>query len=158
MPHSLGLLGGVPTYYVDEVHGDLARNEKVLAALDELLETGSTQALEAMPLRALDRGKPSMREYRSATDLVLMDELARVADTVQQRGGADDLSREDLDLCEDALIRAALGSSRSSRPARPPAQSAQPAPGRRMDLTLQIQLADICDVNVPVICVGHSGE
>jgi pimeloyl-ACP methyl ester carboxylesterase len=76
VPHSLGLLPGVPTYYVDEVHGDLARNESVLTSLDGLLETGATQGLETMPLRALERATPSMREYRSATDLVLMDDLA----------------------------------------------------------------------------------
>lgn len=155
VPHSLGLLSGVPTYYVDEVHGDLARNEKVLTSLDELLEKGSTQGLESTPLRSLDRGKPSMREYRSATDVVLMDDLARIADAAQQRGGPEELSQEDLDLCEDAIIRAALGSGRSSGPPKHLVRPEQPAPGRRMDLQVQIQLADICDVKAPVICVGH---
>ena len=32
VPHELGLLPGVPTYYIHEVHGDLARNERVLRA------------------------------------------------------------------------------------------------------------------------------
>jgi pimeloyl-ACP methyl ester carboxylesterase len=40
VPHDLGLLSSVPTYYVDEAHGDLARNESVIAAVDELLERG----------------------------------------------------------------------------------------------------------------------
>ena len=155
VPHSLGLLTGVPTYYVDEVHGDLARNEKVLTSLDELLETGSTQVLETMPLRALERAAPSMREYRSATDLVLMDELARIADAAQQRGGPQDLPQQDLELCEDALIRAALGSGRNSRPAKPSGQTEQPVSARRMDLRVSIKMADICDVKAPVICVGH---
>jgi len=155
VPHSLGILAGVPTYYVDEVHGDLARNEKILTTLDELLESGSTQGLETTPLRDSERATPSMREYRSATDLVLMDQLAQVADAAQQRGGAAELSSKDLELCEDALIRAALGSGRSSRPAKPAVQIERPAIGRRMNLRVKIQMADICDVEAPVICVGH---
>lgn len=155
VPHSLGLLTGVPTFYVDEVHGDLARNEKVLTSLDELLETGSTQGLGAAPLRALERAAPSMREYRSATDLVLMDDLARLADAAQQHGGPAVLSQQDVELGEDALIRAALGSGRSSRQAKPAVQVEAPVAGRRMDLHVKIQLADICDVKAAVICVGH---
>ncbi|MNX63492.1 CHAT domain protein [compost metagenome] len=155
VPHSLGLLTGVPTYYVDEVHGDLARNEKILTSLDELLETGATRSLETTPLRALERAAPSMREYRSATDQVLMDELARIAAAAQRKGGVADLPREDLELCEDALIRAALGSGRSSSPPKLAAQVVQPVVGRRMDLNVRILREDICDVVAPVICVGH---
>ncbi len=155
VPHSLGLLPSVPTYYVDEVHGDLARNEGVLISLDELLETGSTQGLETAPLRALERATPSMREYRSATDLVLMEDLARIADAAQQRGGVAELSRQDLELCEDALIRAALGSGRSTRPPRPAAKIEPAIAGRKMGLRVKVQMADICDVSAQVICVGH---
>lgn len=155
VPHSLGLLPGVQTYYIDEVHGDLARNEKVLTALDELLESGSTQGLDPMPLRAIASAAPSMREYRSATDLVLMDEVAKIAETANQLGGAENLSQEDIDLCEDALIRAALGSGRHSRLAKSPVQLERPVSGPRMDLRVKLQLADICDVQAPVICVGH---
>jgi len=155
VPHSLGLLTGVPTYYVDEVHGDLARNEKILTSLDELLETGTTQSLEKQPLRAVERGAISMREYRSATDLVLMDQLAQIAVAAQQRGGVADLSTEDQKLCEDVLIRAALGSGRSSSPAKFAGQIKPSVTGRRMDLRVSIQMADICDVKATLICVGH---
>ena len=40
VPHALGLLDGVKTFYVDEEHMNLPRNSKVLAAMTELLETG----------------------------------------------------------------------------------------------------------------------
>lgn len=46
--HELGLLNGVPTYYVDEQHGDLSVNETILAELDELLRKG-TCALPTAP-------------------------------------------------------------------------------------------------------------
>src|SRR5262249_32466339 len=55
VPHTLGLLDGVPTFYVDEVHGDLARNESVLAAVDEILERGTTTQLDKTPLRSTSR-------------------------------------------------------------------------------------------------------
>src|SRR5262249_38547011 len=57
VPHTLGLLKDVPTYYVDEAHGDLPKNEKVLAAVDELLERGQTAALPDQPIasRAIAR-------------------------------------------------------------------------------------------------------
>jgi pimeloyl-ACP methyl ester carboxylesterase len=45
VPHKLGFLKGVPSYFVDEGHGALPENEKVLAATDELLEKGETTVL-----------------------------------------------------------------------------------------------------------------
>ena len=155
VPHSLGLLDGVPTYYVDEVHGDLARNEKILTSLDDLLETGSTQGLDAKPLRTLQRGEPSMRDYRSATDLALMEDLAQVALAAQQDGGVTQLSNEDQELCEDALIRAALGGGRSSTRAKPASLIKPAMAGRRMPVQVRVLMADICDVEVPLVCVGH---
>jgi pimeloyl-ACP methyl ester carboxylesterase len=48
--HVLGLLATedaepVPAYYVDESHGNLSANERVLSALDDLLESGATNTL-----------------------------------------------------------------------------------------------------------------
>ena len=40
VPHNLGLLPGVKTFYVDEEHSKLPTNQKVLNALTELIETG----------------------------------------------------------------------------------------------------------------------
>lgn len=45
VPHELGLLEGVKTYYVDEEHGNLTSNKKVLSALEELLGAGATAGL-----------------------------------------------------------------------------------------------------------------
>lgn len=52
--HELGLLAAedgteVGTYYIEEEHGNLASNARILASLDELLETGKTDALEREP-------------------------------------------------------------------------------------------------------------
>jgi pimeloyl-ACP methyl ester carboxylesterase len=46
VPHELGLLEGVTTYWVDRgVHGDLAKHTQVLDAITELLQTGKTAVL-----------------------------------------------------------------------------------------------------------------
>ena len=46
VPHALGLLEGVTTYWVDEgVHGDLVKHSQVLDGITELLQTGLTSAL-----------------------------------------------------------------------------------------------------------------
>ena len=46
VPHALGFLKDVKNYFVDETHGSLQINRKVLIALDELFETGNTERLE----------------------------------------------------------------------------------------------------------------
>ena len=50
VPHKLGLLqaaGGppVPTFYIEEEHGALPGNQIVMAAIDDLLQTGTTHGL-----------------------------------------------------------------------------------------------------------------
>ncbi len=50
--HALGLLPGVSTYYVDELHGDLQKNQQVLEAIDEILRTGKTGVLATEPVAA----------------------------------------------------------------------------------------------------------
>ncbi len=44
VPHNLGLLDGVPTYFVDSDHQSLPRNKDVLAAMTSLLSSGAPQA------------------------------------------------------------------------------------------------------------------
>ncbi|HEX8290609.1 MAG TPA: hypothetical protein VF570_02560, partial [Pyrinomonadaceae bacterium] len=47
VPHELGLLKGVPAYYIREGHGELSSNAVILRALEELLRAGRTTALPA---------------------------------------------------------------------------------------------------------------
>ncbi len=49
VPHVLGLLDDVKTYYVKEEHGNLTSNARILSALDELLIAGETTALDPEP-------------------------------------------------------------------------------------------------------------
>ncbi len=47
VPHALGLLDGVSTYYVEDTHGNLPKNPRVLDSIHELLATGGTKTLAA---------------------------------------------------------------------------------------------------------------
>jgi pimeloyl-ACP methyl ester carboxylesterase len=66
VPHVLGLLPGVKTYYIREKHGDLAKNETVLAAVHDLLRAGATTLMpETAPrprLRAAAGAYPKRKE------------------------------------------------------------------------------------------------
>lgn len=158
VPHAFGLLPDVPTYYVDEVHGDLARNDTVLSAVDEMLATGKTDVLTTSVLRRVDRGRPTMREFRSAADKRLLEELGRLADREVKTEA--ELTEEEKRVAEEAIIKAALGSSKRSLPqatVEPPRERhAKPATlGAPIKLEVGVKLSDICDIKAPIVVVGH---
>jgi hypothetical protein len=64
VPHELGLLEGVRTFWVNESHGDLPRNRSVLAGIHDLLLRGTTTSLEAeLPVR---RGAEAPSDWQAA--------------------------------------------------------------------------------------------
>ena len=155
--HELGLLPGVPTYYVEEAHGDLARNETVLSAVDELLQTGTTDVLGTTVLRRAERVMHSMRAYRTATDKRLLEDLGRIAS--RNVTSESQLSEEEKRFAEEAIIKAALGSSSRSMP-RPPVK---PAPVRAKTgaksqlpvLQVSVRFGDVAEIAAPAVVVGH---
>ena len=161
VPHDLGLLKGVPTYFVDEVHGDLARNEQVLRAVDEILETGVTDELPTTVLRGPVRAMPTMRDYRSAADLRLMDELTRIAEKAKQDGGPERLTPEDEQIAADAIVKAALGTSTRSLAqavTKPPPVSPtirRSSGAVPIALDVGVRFGDITKIKAPVVVVGH---
>jgi len=160
VPHALGALPGVPMYYIDEAHGDLASNEKVLIAVDQLLQTGKTDELVDQPLRALTRAAPTMRDYRSAADLRLMEELDRVADKADQAGGPESLTPDDLKVAADALVKAALGSGSRSMPKSDFGESPERTARRRKgtppaSMAIGVRCVEITEDVTPVVVVGH---
>jgi pimeloyl-ACP methyl ester carboxylesterase len=173
VPHDLGLLKNVPTYYVDEAHGDLARNESVIAAVDELLERGHTATLGTQVLRAIARAAPTMREYRTPEDRQLIEDLGRLArkaeethqavrgtraradETAERAALRDTFTDDDARFAEDAIVKAALGSR--GRPSQPmvvqpmsPAVRAQIKP-----INVTLLQGDITEVEAPLVVVGH---
>lgn len=91
VPHELGLLKDVRTYYVRESHGSLQQNESVLAALPELLATGQTGSLSDRPvgiraLRAADADE--WRERYIAEQEREVQEMGRMVRRVRRRAAS----------------------------------------------------------------------
>jgi pimeloyl-ACP methyl ester carboxylesterase len=160
VPHDLGLLPGVPTYYVEEVHGDLARNEQVLRAVDQILLTGRTDELVTTALRGRAIGEPRMRDYRTAADRRLMAGLEQVAAKARAEG-ADKITEDDQRVAADALIGAALGTNAkaSQRPATDAGTAFASAQPRTtiipVALNVGVRFGDVTQIKAPIVVVGH---
>ena len=63
VPHELGVLAGVPTFWIEESHGALPKAEGVLEGIHELLSTGRTESLESA--RPVQRGTTIDNRFRS---------------------------------------------------------------------------------------------
>ena len=69
VPHALGTLDGVETWYAPTSHGGLTRDAGVLEALHELLERGTTETLaERPPAVRAAAGEPALRTQLEARD------------------------------------------------------------------------------------------
>jgi pimeloyl-ACP methyl ester carboxylesterase len=79
VPHELGLLKGVPTYYIREGHGELSSNAVILRTLEELLRTGQTTALE----RQLPASRAATALSQKSLREKLKDEYARDEQQIQ---------------------------------------------------------------------------
>ncbi|HEY3474655.1 MAG TPA: CHAT domain-containing protein, partial [Anaerolineales bacterium] len=91
--HASGILkkpDGAPikTYYVEESHGNLPANRRVIAAINELLQEGTTQALdEQIPKRRGSTSEAEARKQMKAAELTEQEEerLSRLVRRVQSR-------------------------------------------------------------------------
>ncbi|MDH4085385.1 MAG: hypothetical protein OEY60_17260 [Nitrospira sp.] len=147
--HALGLLPGVPTYYVDEIHGDLQKHEQVLDAIDEILRTGKTGALPTEPVAA---------RARAVQDRQDAEQIRRIAEEtkVEQSSVADRRRAE-------ALLREAI---MTQRPVRSRAVTDATATGSRTSTTqgavqasialhIEVVHGDIRDIKAPAVVAGH---
>jgi pimeloyl-ACP methyl ester carboxylesterase len=126
VPHNLGLLQGVPTYYVEAAHAALALDGRVLHALDELLAKGSTTRLpDSSPLQVRgakqhDQGAHQELEAERARLDQEVDKLAQQLQARTTRGTAPPyLTREEVRL-EEVLTSAMLGTPQTITPVLQP--------------------------------------
>ena len=105
--HVLGLLDGVTTYWVDEIHGNLAKNASVLDAITELLQTRrdipaslSQAGGPRAPARGLRRG------WVSGDDI---EPVEPEIDTILTRSHARRAAAEPAVAPEDAIRVEELG-------------------------------------------------
>lgn len=162
VPHELGLLPGVRTFWVKEVHGDLPKNDSVLAGIDDLLATGATAALE--PERPARRAVDAPRAWVNASEIdPVPPEFEALCARARRRraGGAPALGPREAAELESLLVRPFLGGPRVARAIagpsarRGPARPATTAKTPRRRLQVEVAWGDITRAPGDVYAVGH---
>ena len=151
--HELGLLKDVPAYFADTSHGDLATDEKVLAAVDEMLELGATAALPRQPPVTRSARAEGSRWMRGPGEQGVGSELETVARRVEEERARP----EEVRKAERTLHLALLG--RDIEPDEIPqvAEEEDAARKRRRRVRLEVRAVrgDITRVAAPLVVVGH---
>lgn len=114
--HDLGRLvapgvGAVPTYYIEEDHGDLASNEEVFLAIEELLVEGEPQRLQSQPFAARGDGGQEIRQEMKQEREKELEEFGNLARRNSARGAmldAPDYISDDERRMEELLTRGVL--------------------------------------------------
>src|SRR5690606_8435681 len=85
VPHVLGFLKGVTSYFVKEGHGELPANDVVIAATSELLRTGDTRLLptEKPATRTVPQRELSEQIWKE--QLAELDRMRALIDTTRSR-------------------------------------------------------------------------
>ena len=152
VPHALGLLEGVMTYWVFEIHGNLAKNARVLDAITELLQRGTTSRLptakppEPPPSRGVRRG------WISGSRIAPVDPAI---DTILTRSvsGEPELTPENAVRLENLGFAEYLGTGGSEVVAsEPPVPSAETSP---RTIRVEVYWGDVTRVEGDVYTVGH---
>ena len=158
VPHELGLLEGVPTFFVDADHGGLTKYPAVLAALTALLTTGVSDELPAEP--SVQRGAEDPAALRAEYEREQDAEVQAVAELVDsarggRRGAEARVAPADQHLVEDAAVRGVLAPAQTTRA---PSAGGVPVPEIRIRLVNAAIEAvhEHPDAGTPdVIAVGH---
>lgn len=149
VPHELGLLKDVSTYYVEESHGSLPKNDKVIKAIEELLEHGITSALPDKPTAARAVLADGGRWHRSIGEYQIGSDIERIA----RRADNDEADAEELSVAEEALMRGFMGQDRLDRELGKVKE--KKLDGKRLPLKINVIRGDITQVPAPVVVVGQ---
>ncbi len=156
VPHELGLLPDVGTFWVDENHGSLARNDDVLDCIHELLAEGSTQALTTV--RSAKRKIESAEWLPAEKYGEVPEEFSQLlkSETRRKTAKQSKLDRLAQIRIENFLLEEELGRSGeradSDRLSLLDAKSQQAA---RPTIKVQVVWGDITAVESDIYCVGH---
>ncbi|MGZ5583510.1 MAG: CHAT domain-containing protein [Usitatibacter sp.] len=156
VPHELGRLPGVATFYIKESHGDLPSNERVLAGIHELLQSGTTSALETSVPQA--RAAPS-REWLDAGTISPMppEVTALIGAGAGARGGAPVL-RGTQTILESALVESFVGARGSRAEFQPSGAQPREAPrtsAKGRPVEIEVMWGDICQADGDIYAAGH---
>ncbi len=165
VPHSLGLMEGVPTWYVEAAHVALTLDARVLGAMDDLLSTGTTtQLLDTSPVqvRGPKKDDPAARRMLAEQHAKVDQEMNRLVEQLQARstrGVAPPYLTKDEVRTKELLASRMLGITEAIPLEKPPPG---PAP-RRVRLEVRVARGYIQSFEgdetrglpVDAISVGH---
>ena len=163
VPHELGLLEGVPTYWLNETHGDLPRNTRLLSGIHNLLELGRTDALESRRPRSRTVSEADLA-WQKADDLyALSDEERSALESIvgRRRGAAPAEVKRDTAAFESALLEDYLGGAPSAlrstrgKPGRSGPRARARTRGAPRSLRVEVHCGDITRAHADVYAVGH---
>jgi pimeloyl-ACP methyl ester carboxylesterase len=170
VPHELGLLEGVTTYWVDRgVHGDLAKHTQVLDAITELLETGRTEVLPtakpAKPRAVRARGGWVKGDRVAPLDpevdaILARPKLERRAGVPVELTPQEQIRLENLALAEylgtgDEPSEVARAAPREARALTESLAVNEAPPATRPKLAIEVVWGDVTRVDADVYTVGH---
>jgi pimeloyl-ACP methyl ester carboxylesterase len=155
VPHDLGLLDGVRTLWVEENHGDLPKNDKVLAGIHELLRTGDTGDLE----HTLPKARGMTTSAPITASAVHPSEHTLEALSLQlNRSDAPELTEQDAALIESCLLRGFVGdegSGDSASAPKPVVNVSTSDSAAELVLSVEVVRGDITKIEGDVYVVGH---
>jgi hypothetical protein len=162
VPHELGLLDGVATYWVDAGHGDLAKSEGVLDAIADLLQRGATDRLPATrpQPRGAVRGGWIRAVRTEAAEAEGDAEVAAISGAARGRGaGARPRLTPQEAVRLDGLILGDYLGLNGAVPADAPPPPAPPSPGGKAGpvtrLPVDVVWGDVTRVDADAYVAGH---
>lgn len=170
VPHALGLLPGVETYFVREQHGALPRNKVVMEAVHELLLEGDTRQLPQQMVRGVRGAAPAappIAPWRDADQAALLGRETGVArleaalrpvrapPTARRRGAA--LPAVPIAKAHAQAQAEVLQDYLGPSPSPVTATAAPMKEPRKPAYTLQVEVRwdDIAAVDAELFAVGH---
>jgi len=152
VPHELGLLPEVPSYYVDESHCELPRNEKVLNAVNDLLACGQTAVLSGRPIVSRAYGNTLFMRRNLTGEEVVSKEMVRVSESIRN-SDTEKFSEDALRLAEEMILHSAMGDHAAVMVRSSVNQDMHPE--KTISLHVELVQADVTSFAVPAIVIGH---
>ena len=163
MPHELGLLDGVATYWVNAGHGDLAKSDGVLDAIGDLLQRGATDRLPATrpQPRGAARGGWVRAARTEAAEAEGDAEVAAISGAARGRGAGARarLTPQEAVRLDDLILGDYLGrggaAPAEAPPAAGPSARREGGPSRSARLPVDVVWGDVTRVEADVYVAGH---
>jgi hypothetical protein len=149
VPHKLGLLEGVTTYYVEGTpHGSLLNNHRVIKAVRDILKTGTTSELATT--------KPVIINPRGAKAAPVINyELEHLESVARQIRNNENPDQAIIYDAEKILLRSLLGGKDSVDDDLELISLGKRRPPRSVELDVRFVFGDVSAVDTPVIIVGQ---